>query len=52
MDNILIHPMPTLEQPKIKNSLEKSIQKDTPTRVKNDIFFSTEERPGTLIIVE
>ena len=44
--------MPTLEQPKIKNSTEKSIQKDTPKSTKNDIFFSTEERPGTLIIVE
>jgi hypothetical protein len=44
--------MSTLEQPKTKNDTGKSVQKDTPKGTKNDIFFSTEERPGTLIIVE
>lgn len=35
------------------NSPSKSVAKTTPTpSVKKDIFFSTEERPGTLIIVE
>ena len=44
--------MPTLEQPKTKNNPVAPAQKDTPKSTKNDIFFSTEERPGTLIIVE
>jgi hypothetical protein len=41
--------MSTVQPQKTKNDI---IQKDTPKGTKNDIFFSTEERPGTLIIVE
>ena len=41
--------MTIVQQPKTKIDTMKN---DTPSRVKNDIFFSTEERPGTLIIVE
>ncbi len=49
MDNILIQPMSTVQQSKTKIDIQKN---DTPLRPENDIFFSTEERPGTLIIVE
>lgn len=41
--------MTTVQQPKSKNEVSKN---DTPKSTKKDIFFSTEERPGTLIIVE
>ncbi len=41
--------MSTVQTPKSKND---DIKINTPARVKNDIFFSTDERPGTLIIVE
>lgn len=41
--------MTTAQATKTKNDITKN---DTPSRVNNDIFFSTEERPGTLIIVE
>lgn len=34
--------MPTIQKPTTKNKIEKI---DTPACVKNDIFFSTEERP-------
>lgn len=49
MIHILIQLMSTVQQQKTKIDI---IKNDTPTRNKNDIFFSTEERPGTLIIVE